>query len=67
MGERRGPGKSRNMYKGPMGRDNRVGIDCLSGVVGRAGNSNGRKIGNLTTIKKQMDIYSQVNSIVISG
>lgn len=34
VGERRGGDKSRNMYRGPIGMDNGVGIDCGSGGQG---------------------------------
>ena len=43
MGKRRGRAKSKNMYRGPMGMDTRVGIDCESGMrVGRAGWATGK-------------------------
>ena len=35
IGEGRGSIKSRNMYKGPMGMDNGVGIDCGTQGVGK--------------------------------
>ena len=46
MRERRGTVKSRNMYKGPMDKDNGVGGRIeLRRWVGRAGESNGRQWG----------------------
>ena len=48
MGERRGRVKSRNTYKGPMDKDNRVGgIECGRWGMGRAGEKNGVKWGQL--------------------
>ena len=35
MGEKRGKGKSKNVYKEPMGMDNGMGIDCGSQGVGQ--------------------------------
>ena len=52
MGERRGRLLSKNMYKGHMVMDNRVGIDWGCGRVGGAGESNGGKIG-ITVIEQQ--------------
>ena len=47
-GERRGTVKSKNMYKGPMDKDNRAGgTECGRKGVGRAGDSNGGKWGQL--------------------
>ena len=58
MGERQGRVMSRNTYKGPMDKDNRVGggakegrIECGRCGVGRAGESNGEKTG--TTVIEQ--------------
>ena len=46
MGETRRRGKSKNMYKGYVGMDNEVGIDCgRRGGVGRTGESNREKCG----------------------
>ena len=58
MGERRGRGKSRNMNRGLMGRDNGVGIDCEKGVWGR-GEQRGKRWDNCnwtTIIKKDLFI-----------
>ena len=56
MGERKGRVKSRNMYKGPMDKDNRVGgIESERWDVGRAGESNGGKM-ETSVIKKQLKI-----------
>ena len=47
MGERWGKVKSRNMYKGPMDKDNRRRGGGLNVVeVGRAGESNGENGDN---------------------
>ena len=49
MGERTGRTKSRNVTKGPMDIANGMGIDCGSGGIGRAGESNGEKTGTTIT------------------
>ena len=53
-GERRGRVKLRNMYKGPMDKDNGGGgkIECGRWVVGRSGEGNRRKMGT-TVIEQQ--------------
>ena len=52
MGERKGRVKSRNMYKGPMDKDNRVGgIERERWDVGRAGESHGGTME--TTVNEQ--------------
>ena len=46
MGERKGRVKSRNMYKGPMGKDNGGGgIECGRWGMARAGENNGGNMG----------------------
>ena len=51
-GERRGRVKSRNMYKGPMDKNNGGEEDRMWEVgMGRSGESNGRKMG--TTVIEQ--------------
>ena len=48
--ERRGRIKSRNIYKGPMDKDNGVRIDCGNGGQGRwSEESNGGKIETTVT------------------
>ena len=44
-GQRRGRGKSRNMYKGPMGKDNTGSTELGRCWAGRAGESMGGKGG----------------------
>ena len=39
-------GKSRNMCKGPMGMDDRVGIDCGSGGAWWVADNRGKQWGN---------------------
>ena len=51
MGERRGRVKSRNIYKGPMDKDKGGRGLNVGGEVGRAGESNGGKMG--TTVTEQ--------------
>ena len=53
MGKRRGRVKSRNMYKGPMGKDigSRGRIECGRWGVSRVGESNGGEMG--TTVTEQ--------------
>ena len=46
MGDRRGRVKSRNVYKGPMNKNNRGGrTECGRWGVSRAEESNGGKMG----------------------
>ena len=49
MGGRRGRGKSRNIYRGPMDKDKGVGLTM---GVGGAGKVNGEKCGT-TEIEQQ--------------
>ena len=44
---KKGKGKSRDMYKGPMDMDNWVGIDCGSGRWVGQGRATGKKLGQL--------------------
>ena len=67
MGKRRGRVKSRNMYKGPMDKDNGGrSIEYGRCRVGRAGESNGGGMGIIVIEKQKKRIKSLEKKIVVT-
>ena len=72
VGERRGRVKSRNMYKGPMDKNNGGRrIECGRWTAGRAGESSGEKMGTtvieqqLKNVKKRFSVQSAILSLFV--